>query len=157
MLFNSMPNSSFCTGAKGGCISCQKKYNCLPYAISILENLGNGIQGMVTNVTEGLETLSASQNSSQQQLASFIDSRAAVIENNISKNLTDTTSELKNDIQVIKETQSYNEPVIENAVYSDEIGADTAATISNESALAKSTQKTWKEKKTIFGKKWVEE
>lgn len=159
MIYNSMPNT--CSGVKGNCRGCQKRYNCLSYAIFMLENANGESQGIINGVMDGLETFTAMQANSKQDLVKSIDIKLTDTESRIEKILTDMSTMLNAYMEELNKKQ-------ESAAQTQQVQTaefiENPETVENneikveETSLARPTQKTFKEKKTFFGKtKWVEE
>ena len=160
--YNNIPNQNVCFGGNNNCANCSKKYNCLKYMVTLLENIPSGNFSILEQVVKNLETMQKLQEQNLQAINLKIDNFSEQINginqiveaklNNLENNVTENLNTiLSNSVS----TLNSNEPQYMEA---EVVNLESNNALATKEDIQQEPDTIWKEKKTIFGKtKWVEE
>ena len=181
MVYNNLLSSSFSCKRGGNCVACQGRYNCLSYAIFLLEKINtngdqdqqhnylsevlsnmqlyntqqlNSQQEIAKSANNTMQTYNTQQLNSQQEMSQSFYAKLTELETNINQSF----EKIQNMIEKFYEYKVNENNNLDGIVSLEKNDVEVIKPNSSEVGLSTVGQKTFKEKKTLFGKtKWVEE
>ena len=164
MVINNNLNRMSCSNSQNGCKSCQKKYNCLPYTVNMLEKLSSDNLSIIETVVKNLEVMQNLQEKNNEILSVKISQAITILSEQVKEEMLGVLKNLNTNSNISSNNniETYSDftdiPSEENSFAVQNTNEENKISVVSNNELELSNGKVWKEKKGLFGKtKWVEE